>query len=202
MLGQQCEIRAAATDRLQQIHQSPEHDLRRRAGHALGGGDGDQLRYQRVDTLARERGEFRIAPARTEASEIADHALGLGVADPGEPLGRGLGGDVAAPYGGELGEVGRVAAATLAGRDDPRRRRVGVTEHRGELCGHSVTMDGEGGIERRRAREAAGGSQRRALAEIGWQRLRLPVIAILQSVLDVAQENVGVAQRRDGGRGQ
>ena len=38
--------------------------------------------------------------------------------------------------------------------------------------------------------------QRQALVAVDWDALRLPVVAILQPVLDAAQENIRIAQRR------
>ena len=117
---------------------------------------------------------------------------------------RGVGGDVAAPDGVKGGGIGQ-RRAVRGGRG--RRRRVGcaaavVAEHGGEVLADGAPVARQRRLEAVVLAPGHGRGEQRALRGVVGQRLRLAVVAVLQPVLDVAQEDVGVAQQLDGRHGQ
>jgi hypothetical protein len=89
-------------------------------------------------------------------------------------------------------------ASVVAGRwRDGACRSVALAEHARELLVDYGPMSVKRCVKRSDIREPAGGCERGALGSVGRKHLRLLVVAVLKAVLDVAQEDVGVAQRRD-----
>ena len=219
VLAQQREVRAATGDGIEQREEAQEDRLCLRCRGGVAGDDGpavgrgrhgEELRHQRVEALLRQRRQSEVAAAALDPLEAVGELGRIVESGGGERGQRRVPGDVPPPDGGE-----RFCARPLEGRVAPillsarwRRRRCGIRVLRrriGAEDGGKVRCDGAAmapSIASNAVVSAHSGRlrQRRALVVGGGQHLRLRVVAVLQSVLDIAQEDVRGAQFVRGAR--
>ena len=191
VLGQQREIGAAPADRFEQVEQAMEHRLRRRGVDAFGAAaTREQPRDQLVDALLRQRGQREVPRARAEARELGDEACGIVVARARQRLARLCVAEIAAPDGARAAPGRSPSVCGSISRRESRQR--GATEQPRRIARSRRRDGGERRVRRlaTSAKPAAPASAARS-SRIRRQALRLPIVAILEPVLDVAQEHIG-----------
>ena len=184
VLGEQRQVDAAPADRLEQREQACEYRFGldgRRGGRGRGGAQ--ELRHERVEALPRQGRQLQIARALPHAGERLDQGNGRAVAS-----------------GGERGAL----CISRGGVEPDRRQRIGVVydvlaEHCIEMPLDRVAVAIEYRGQRRGVCGAAGARQHSLLGGIRRQVVRLPVVAVLQAVLQIAQEHVRRRELGDGG---
>ncbi len=191
VLDDEREIGAAPAHGVEQRKQAAEHGVRIGRGGALTRGHCEQLGHELIEALSRGRRQLRVARCLAGMAQQIDQCLRIAEAGLGEPRQRLRRRRRVVPERDvRSGVVVRVSGA----------RRF--AQHQGELRLDVAPMPVKGPDERVAARMSHRLRERGELGRIAGQRLRLPVVAILQPVLDVAQERIRVAERATGRRRQ
>ncbi len=156
----------------------------------MRGGHGEQLRHQRVEAIARVRRQLRVARRALDARQRCRERVGIG-----ESRARAGARCRSGVSAGSSQSVVNVASAAPVARPSSPSVCANVTDTVAR-CRASADSNAAGAAVHRFG-------EQRALGRVLRQLVRLPVVAILQPVLDVAQEHVGVGERADrGGRQQ
>src|SRR5690242_19238576 len=146
---------------------------------SLFGGDLQQHRYQTIEALPRQRRKMHVSRAAARALQRRDQRFGITKAPEREKRNyRGGGVFPCAPEG----------AVVIGGA----RSRPGIAENHRELRLDVSTMERERVLEVRRLRITERFREQRTLVRVVGQLLRLTVVAILEPMLDAAQEAVRV----------
>ena len=207
MLDQQGEIGAPPADRLEQPEETLEHGLGARVLAPLDRGHLEEPGNEVVDALLRQGRQRNVAVAGAQPSEVGDETCRVVEARLSERIASN---SASASPRQTAASAGRSGARDGSALSLPvvvllpalSAARGVVAEGGVKLRANCLPMGGERRLEIGGLRVTAGLRERGELGAVVRDSLRLPIVAILQPVLDVAEEHVGGAQHPHGRLGQ